>query len=235
MAQIYGVQAYSAFVAGDLATTRVAAEKGQRLADAVGDWSVSRLCRLCLGLTHLHRGELAMAAAEARSVAIEAEAAGDPLFSTQSLTVLAEALACQGDTRGARAAADACVEAAADLIDFHRAVSFGTVADVSLAAGDVSGAVGAGAAAFDACALPQLLAITGNPVARAALASGDLVTARHLVDEALAVGSGFQRILLLELRVRVSMAEGKLKQAGQDARHALAIAAETGDTWPSPI
>ncbi|OQZ94432.1 hypothetical protein BST10_18710 [Mycolicibacter algericus DSM 45454] len=228
LAQIYGVQAYSAFVAGDLATTRVAAEKGQRLADAVGDWSVSRLCRLCLGLTHLHRGELTMAVEKTRGVAIEAEAAGDPLFSTQSLAVLAEALACQGDTRGARAAADACVEAAADLIDFHRAVSFGTVVDVSLAAGDVSGAVGAGAAAFDACALPQLMAITGNPVARAALASGDLVTARHLVDEALAVGSGFQRILLLEIRARVAMAEGELKQAEQDARHALAIAAETG-------
>lgn len=227
LSQIYGVQAYSAFVAGDLTITRAAAKRGQALADAVGDWSVSRLCRLCLGLTHLHRGELTKAVAHVRNVAVEAEAAHDPLFSTQSLAVLAEALACQGDTRGARAAADACVEAAADLIDFHRAVSFGTVVDVSLAAGDAAGALGAGAAAFDACPLPQLWAINGNPVARAALASGDLVTARHLADEALAVGSGFQRILLLQIRARVAMAEGELKQAERDARDALTIAAET--------
>lgn len=227
LSQIYGVQAYSAFVAGDLETMRRAAERGAALADAVGDWSVARLCRLCLGLAHLHRAELTLAVEQARHLATEAEAAHDPLFSAQSLTVLAEALGCQGDTRGARAAADACVEAAAELIDFHRAFSFGAVADTCLSAGDATGALTAAAAACDACALPQLLAINGNPVARAALATGDLAAARRWADEALSVGSGIHRILLLEIRGRVAMAEGEFEQAERDARDALAIAADT--------
>ncbi len=227
LSQIYGVQAYSAFVAGDLETMRRAAENGAALGDAVGDWSVARLCRLCLGLAHLHRAELTMAVEQARQVATEAEAAHDPLFGAQSLTLLAEALACQGDSRGARAAADACVEAAAELIDFHRAFGFGAVTDTRLAAGDVPGAVSAAEAACEACALPQLLAINGNPLARAALASGDLAAARRWADEALSVGSGIHRILLLEIRGRVAMAEGEFEQAERDARDALAIAADT--------
>ncbi len=234
LSQIYGVQAYSAFVAGDLETMRLAAQKGAVLADAVGDWSVSRLCRLCLGLANLHRAELPMAADQARQVAMEAEAAGDRLFSSQSLTVLAEALACQGDIRAARAAADACVEAATELIDFHRAFGFGAVTDTLLAAGDVPGALGAANAACQACALPQLLAINGNPVARAALASGDLAAARRWADEALAVGSGIHRILLLEIRGRVALAEGDFEQAEEDARDALTIAADTGATLAAP-
>lgn len=227
LSQIYGVQAYSAFLAGSLDTMQLAAENGAVLSDAVGDWSVARLCRLCLGLAHLHRAELTQAVEQARQVALEAEAAHDPLFSAQSLTVLAEALACQGDIRGARAAADACVEAAAELIDFQRAFGFGAMADTLLAAGDVSGAISATEAGREACALPQLLAINGNPVARAALASGDLAAARRWAEEALSVGSGFHRILLLEIRGRVAIAEGDFEQAERDAREALAIAADT--------
>ena len=168
-----------------------------------------------------------MAVEQARAVATEAEAAHDPLFSAQSLTVLAEALGCQGDTRGARAAADACVEAATELIDFHRAFSFGALVDTLLAAGDLPGASRAADAACDACALPQLLAINGNPVARAALASGDLAAARRWADDALSVSSGIHRILLLEIRGRVAMAEGEFEQAERDAKEALAIVADT--------
>lgn len=227
LSQLCGVQAYSAFVAGDLHTLRRAAEQGAALGDAVGDWSVARLSRLCLGLAHLHRAELAEAVELARQVATESESARDPLFSAQSLTVLTEALSCQGDLRGAHAAAQACVAAAAELIDFHRAFSFGAMADAYLAAGDAAGAQAAADAARDACALPQLLAINGNPLARVALHSGDLATARRWVDEAMPVGSGFHRVLLLEVRGRVAMAEGELAQAEQDALEALAIAAET--------
>lgn len=227
LSQLCGVQAYSAFVAGDLHTLRRAAEQGAALGDAVGDWSVARLSRLCLGLAHLHRAELAEAAELTRQVATESESARDPLFSAQSLTVLTEALSCQGDLRRAHAAAQACVAAAAELIDFHRAFSFGVMADAYLAGGDAAGAQAAADAARDACALPQLLAINGNPLARVALHSGDLATARRWVDEAMPVGSGFHRVLLLEVRGRVAMAEGELAQAEQDAHEALAIAAET--------
>ncbi|WP_109560971.1 LuxR family transcriptional regulator [Mycolicibacter engbaekii] len=227
LSQIYAIQAYSAFVAGDLAATRRAADNGAVLAEAIGDWSVSRLCRLCLGLTHLHRAELDNAVDQARHVALEAETAGDPLFSAQSLTLLAEALACQGHLRAARAAANASVEAAAELIDFHRGISFGAVADTLLAADDVSGARGAADAACDACALPQLLAINGNPVARVALETGDVAAARRWADAALSVGMGFHRILLLEVRSRVALAEGDPEQAKRDALDALTLATES--------
>ncbi|MGV0626840.1 helix-turn-helix transcriptional regulator [Mycolicibacter minnesotensis] len=227
LSQIYGVQAYTAFVAGDLRTMREAAMKGQALATPAGDWSVARLCRLCLGTAHLHRGHLTVAVEIIRQVAIEAEAACDPLFTAKSLAILAEARACQGDIRGARAAADGCVEASVELIDFHRALGFGSLVDALLAAGDVTGAVGASVAALDACALPEILAINGNPVARVALAAGDLGAARRWADQALPIGSGFQRILLLEVRARVALAEGQRKQAERDARDALEVAAET--------
>lgn len=228
LSQILGVQAYSAYVAGDPTTVRLAAGRGRDLADAVGDWSVSRLCRLCLGLAQLLHGDPGAAAAYGREVATEAAAAGDPLFSAQGLTLLGIARARQGDAIGSRTAAEASIEASSGLIGFYQAVSLGVLVDAALAAGDVQGAIVAVDAARNACALPQLLSINGDPVARATLAAGDATTARRWNDETLSVASGVHRIILLETRIRAAIAEGDTEQAEQDARDALAIAAKTG-------
>ncbi|HEX7322138.1 MAG TPA: LuxR C-terminal-related transcriptional regulator [Mycobacterium sp.] len=227
LSQILGVQAFSAYVAGDLTTMRRAARKGRDLADRVGDWSVSLLCRLCKGLAHLHSGDLTKAVAQARQVATEAQAANDPLFSSQSLMLLAIALACQGDTGGARSAAEAAIEAATDLVAFQRGSCWGALVDALLAAGDVPAALAASDAACDSWALPQPQAINGSPVARAALASGDATGARRWADDALSVASGVHRITLFLVRVRVGIAEDAAEQAERDVHDALAIAGET--------
>ncbi|WP_200900688.1 helix-turn-helix transcriptional regulator [Mycolicibacter heraklionensis] len=226
--QIYGVYAYSAFVAGDLGTLRQAAEQGRKLADAVGDWSASRLCRFCLGLGDLLSGDLAKAATAGQEMAAEAAATHDPLFAAKGLMLLAEALACQGDTSGARAAAQASADITVDQAAFHRGLSLGALVDASLAAGDVPAGQVASDTACEACALPHLLAINGNPAARAALASGDAIAARRRSDEAFSLSSGVNRLLPLEIRIRIAIVEGKLGQAKQDAREALEIASQTG-------
>ena len=59
-------QASAAIAAGDPIAARVAAEEGRDLADAVGDRSNSRHCRICLGVVQIWQGELAGAVAQFR-------------------------------------------------------------------------------------------------------------------------------------------------------------------------
>ncbi|UVO14383.1 LuxR C-terminal-related transcriptional regulator [Mycobacterium sp. SVM_VP21] len=228
LSQIYGAYAYAAFVAGDLDTLRQAAEQGRNLAEAVGDWSASRLCRFCLGLADLLSGELAKAATAGQEMAAEAAATHEPFFAAKGLMLLAEALARQGDTSGARRAAQASADTTVNQAAFHRGISLGALVDAALAAGDVPAGQLASDIACEACALPHLLAINGNPVARAALASGDTVAARHRSDEALSLSSGVNRLLPLETRIRIAIVEGDFKRAKQDALEALEIASQTG-------
>ena len=61
------------------------------------------------------QGDLAGAVAQFAAVADEAEAAHDEILRADSLACQGVALAYQGDTAAARAAADAAVEAAAEL------------------------------------------------------------------------------------------------------------------------
>ena len=67
------------------------------------------------------QGDLAGAAAQFGEVAAEAEAAHDEICRALSLAVQGIVLACQGDTAAARAAADAAIEAAAELGGLPRA------------------------------------------------------------------------------------------------------------------
>lgn len=234
LSQILGVHAYAAYVAGDLGTLLKAAKTGRELADAVGDWSIKRLCDLCIGLAQLLRGDLAQAAAQGRAMAAEGEAAQDLWLRAKGLVILTSALTRQGDTSGARAAADAGIEAATDLADFHRAFNLGVLVDALLAAGDTPAALAASKAASEACALPQQLAINGNPVAKAALASGDLARARYWADEVLPTASGAHRIILLENSIRVAIAQGDVERAEHETHEALAIAAQAASSESVP-
>ena len=101
--------------AGDPIAARAAGEEGRDLADAIGDRFDSRQCRWCLGVAQMMQGDLAGAAAQFGEVAAEAEAAHDEISRAVSLASQGIALAHQGDTGAARAAADAAVEAAAEL------------------------------------------------------------------------------------------------------------------------
>lgn len=226
LCQIFGVQAYSAFVAGDLTAVRPPAEQGRDLAEAIGDGTVSRQCRWCLGLTQWLTADLAGAAAQFSEVAAEAEAAHDPMFSACGLMLLAIVRAHQGDTTGARAAGEAGVKAATGLGAFQRATSLGALVDAFLAAGEVGPATSAADAAWRACGLPEMLAVNGNPIAKAALAGGDLSGARRWADQAVSTARGVHRMVSLAVRVRVAIAQDDVEQAERDAHAALDIADE---------
>ncbi|WP_264000262.1 ATP-binding protein, partial [Mycolicibacillus trivialis] len=226
--QILGWQAYSAYIAGDFALTRAAASEGHRRAEAVGDGLVSRLCRWCLGLVQWVSGDLEAAAAQATEVTEEARAEHDLMFEACGLMLLAVALAHAGDADTAHSVALTAADAAADLPGFQRGAALGAVTEALLARGETASASAAGEQAWEACPLPELLATNGNPVARAALAAGDVTTARRSLDDALAVARGGHRITLLAARVRVALAAGDVGLAGRDAVVALGIALEIG-------
>src|SRR5699024_9068079 len=88
LSQIRGMQAYSTFLAGDLAAVRDAATHGWQLAEAVGDGWVSRLCRWLLGIVQFLRADLAGAVAQGREVVTQARAGHDPLVTAQGLALL---------------------------------------------------------------------------------------------------------------------------------------------------
>src|SRR5262249_16598038 len=111
LSQILAYQSYSAIVAGDMATARVAAEEGRDLAHAIGDWSESLECVAGLGWARLMQGEVVGAIAQFRDALAEIEAAHALQVKPTVLHGLAAALAHHGDTDAGRAAAEACLEA----------------------------------------------------------------------------------------------------------------------------
>ena len=108
-------------MAGNPIVARAAAEEGRDLADAIGDGWTSRQCRFALGIAQLFQGDLAGAAAQFAELVAEAEAAHEVVRRVASLAYQGIALAWQGDTGAARAAADAAVEAASELAGSTRA------------------------------------------------------------------------------------------------------------------
>ena len=125
-------------MAGDPIAARAAAEEGRDLADAIGDRYGSRRCRCCLGYGTDVQGDLAGAAAQFSEVVAEAEAAHDGLREVHSLAYQGVALAYQGDTGAARAAADAAIEAAAELGGMSAGIGYAALAAAALAAGDAA-------------------------------------------------------------------------------------------------
>ena len=185
LSQILGWQAVAALAAGDPIAARAAAEEGRDLADAIGDRFHSRLCRVCLGVAQVFQGDLAGAVAQFAEVAAEAEAAHDEIWRADSLAYQGIALAYQGDTAAARAAADAAIEAAAELGGIAAGIAYWALAIAALAAGDAATAQDATEAAWPhVSVLPAMAAVQRTFKAEAALAGGDLVAARRWADDA---------------------------------------------------
>ena len=102
--------------------------------------------------------------------------------SCQALT-----LAYHGDVSAARAAANAAIEAAAELGGWHEGLGYVALAVAALAAGDVAAADDAIAAGWQHISVqPAVAAIFSAYVAQAALARGDLTAARRWADDAVA-------------------------------------------------
>ena len=227
LSQILVAQVVAALAARDPIAARAAAEEGRELADAIGDRFDARRCRWYLGMAQLYRGDLAGAAAQFAAVADEAEAAHDEIWRVDSLVGLGIALAYQGDPAAARAAADAAVEATAELGGLKAAAAYHVLAVAALAAGDAATAQDATEAGRPlSSAVPQATGLQRVLSAEAALAGGDLVAARRWADDAVSTMTGAFLSDPLTTRARVAIAQGEPDQAERDAHDALARAAE---------
>jgi DNA-binding CsgD family transcriptional regulator len=135
-------------------------------------------------------------------------------------------LAYQGDTAAARAAADAAIEAAAEVGGIAAAQGYAALAIAALAAGDAATARDACEAWPQLSAVPQYAALQRVLNAGAALAGGDLVAARRWADEAVTMATGYTLSAALLARARVAIAQGEPDQGERDAHDALACAAD---------
>ena len=133
--------------------------------------------------------------------------------------------AYRGDAGPARAAADAVVEASTDLGEFNLGVGYSMIAASCLAAGDAAGAWNASEAARRLISWqPMIGSIFMMWSAEAALACGDVTTARSRADEAASVAKGWYLSAALTTCARVKIAQGQVEEAEQDAYEALGIA-----------
>ena len=227
LSQILVAQVVAALAAHDPIAARAAAEEGRDLANAIGDRFDARRCRWYLGIAQLYQGDLAGAVAQFAAVADEAEAAHDEIWRVDSLVGLGIALAHQGDYAAARAAADAAVEATAELGGLKAGAAYHVLAVAALAAGDATTAQDATEAGRPlASAVPQAAGLQRVLSAEAALAGGDLVAARRWADDAVSTKTGSFLSDPLTTRARVAIAQGEPDQAERDAHDALARAAE---------
>jgi DNA-binding CsgD family transcriptional regulator len=225
LCQILSHQATVGAMSGEPTAARAAAEEGRDLADALGDRFYSRNCRAWLVVALMMQGYLAEAAEIARCLAAEAAEAGDALMNVYGCLVHGVVLARQGHGPAAHAAGQSAGIAAEVLGRVSEDSVYAVLADAALAAGD-------GTAAMQFCErawkhsnpLREVFTRSTNPIAQAALASGDVPTARRWADENIALTPGWQRVPALVVRAYIAMAQGDPGQAERDAYEALAIA-----------
>jgi predicted ATPase/DNA-binding CsgD family transcriptional regulator len=226
--QILDWQAYGAILAGDPIAARAAAEEGRDLADAIGDRFYSHHCRVFLGFAQIMHGDLGGAAAQFGELAAEADAGHDAIGMVTRLVGLGYALAYQGDTSAARAAADAAVAAAAELSGLQESAACAASATAAIAAGDVLTARDASEAMVQFARMPGLGPINVVRMAQVALAGGDLIAARCWADDAVSTTAGWWHMLALTTRARVSRAQGEPEAAERDVHDALVCGADIG-------
>ena len=227
LSQILERQSYVAmFVAGDLHGTVSAANEGRELAQKVGDSLTSHQCGIYIAGALYAHGDLRQAAAQARSVTIEARAAHDLLSAMTGLMSESICLALQGNSSDAQSAIRTALDGAPEIGSYFESACYPNLALVHLAAGDVS-------AAWEACerALPTIddrfNVVNINWVVQAAIAAGELATAAHMVDVAVSVSRGCWVALGLTSRARVKIARGEPRSAEYDLHEALVAAAES--------
>jgi predicted ATPase/class 3 adenylate cyclase/DNA-binding CsgD family transcriptional regulator len=227
LSQILGRQLIWAFLAGDAVAVSAWGREGLAAADSIGNPFESRMCRMFLAFAQVWQGDLASASAELGELIAEAEAERDQVLRVVAMVTQARTLAYGGDAAAARMLADAAASNAVALGPMYEGECHAVLTYAELAAGDVSAA-----AMQSKAALPL---ISGQPavaagfyavIAQAALADGDLATASRLADDAVGMTTGWWRTEALIARARVAMAEGKMRQAEQDAHSAVACGAE---------
>jgi len=224
LSQLLGWRAYAACIAGDPITARLAAEEGRDLAQAVGNRFGVRFCRTWLGYAQTLEGDVVAATAAFGELVSEAEAEQDVVVLVSSLVAQGWALAYQGQTKAALAAANAGIEVSDTLGGILAGLGHAVLATAALAEGDV-------AAAQEATdVVPRYLSARYKPMmaelmAQVALARGDVTAARAWADDAVNVMRGGDLMPALTTGARVAIAQGERERAERDAHDALEIAA----------
>ncbi len=229
LSQILNQQLQVAFVKGDPRAIRAVGDEGRTIADAMGDGYGSRQSRWRLAGIPLLEGNLAEALTQFREVIADSEANHDILSLATALMVLPQLLAFQGEPEAARTAAEAGVEVARDLGNVYLGGTYVGLMIAHLSAGDIDAATEAADAGWmHLSSLYGTASINSAYIAQAALARGELATARRLTDEAAASTSGWFRSWAKAVGARVAIAEGDAERAERHARDALSLSAELG-------
>ena len=224
LSQVLGRQADTANASGDPLATRLAAEEGRRVADAIGDRFTARQCRHAEAAALAAQGELAQALILNREVVDEAAEARDLVYRMFGLVLQSFILASLGDLSGARASADAALATSAELGDYYAGAAYAAVAVACLASGDGPAAWQASRAAIERTGLHTGVVSMHAWAALAPLACGDLIEARRVAEEIASVSRGYFRAAALLARAHVEIAHDALENAERDAHQALAIA-----------
>ncbi|HYY01913.1 MAG TPA: LuxR C-terminal-related transcriptional regulator, partial [Mycobacterium sp.] len=225
LAQALSWQTNLAFMKGDPLAVREFGEEGRAAAATVGDRFTVRQCRNWLGWAQAITGNLAAAICELRDVENDAAASYDAMWWTVSRHYVGLALAYQGEAEVAREILDASMPILTEMGDLWMGNAHGVRAVALLAAGEVAESEQASSLSWEQ--------LSPNPLhrqmhvylrAEAALAQGNLATARRWADEAVTVAAGWHRVLALTTRARVTIAQRKTAEAERDAHEALASA-----------
>jgi len=228
LCQLLSYQTCMGVLSGDPTVSCAAGEQGRDLADALGDRFVSRNCRSWLGSALWMQGDLTHAAHVLGSMAEEAEADGDLVMTVFGFGDYARVLAYQGQADAARAAAESALKATYAMGEFYSGAVYAMLACAELAGGDTAAARQAVEAAYrHPLSFYDVFARSLIPLAEAALAGGDVVTARRGADDTVAIAPGWWQLDALTVRAFVALAQGEPDQAEQDAHDALGIAART--------
>ena len=229
LCQIFSRQTNGAYASGEFVDAESIAREGMELADALGDPFGSNQCRVALVTLYVHRGEMAMAIEALRDLIERATREHDLMSKIIGLFELAFVLAFRGDGPGARAAADAAIEASRDCPGFVERSIHMAVATACLADGDLETAR---QAALTAERVDVVIAGVDDLhmvwAAQAALACDELDVARRRAGIAIPVSKGSWLAVALSTRARVCVAQGDNDQAASDAYEALTIANDTG-------
>lgn len=213
---------------GDPISGRSAAEEARDVADAVGDTFYATHARVWLGIAMWVKGDLIEADQQFQDTCDNTDLHWDRAAQIFRPIGHASVLAHLGRTDDARAAAKVAIEGAEELGGYYGDTVYGVYAYVDLAEGHADEARRKALMSWQLTApAREGYALCANPIAEAALGSGDLIDARAWADRAAALAPGCFRLRALTVRALVALAQGQREQAERDLYDALAVATDT--------
>jgi predicted ATPase/DNA-binding CsgD family transcriptional regulator len=226
---VLGWQSVGATMMGYPAVALEFAREGRTLADAIGDWFVSRFCRYVISQALLIAGDVTEAVIESRALITDADLAHDLLSKCNGSMVCAISLALLGQQDEARAVSAAAVDWGAQIGGAQRGQAYLASGITALVDGDSDAAIEDLLMFWDYVEdKPDSASVGRAWIAQAALACGDTAAARQWADDAAAATAGWHQTIALLTRARVALSEGTPEQCERDLYAALANMAAGG-------